>query len=300
MSTSPHIGTAGWAYPHWNGVVYPPYSAKSPHPLGLLSRHFDVVEINSSFYQPLKPEVVRLWMKKVEANPRFQFTAKLHQRFTHARVLEDSEVTLFKDGLRPLLQAKKLGAVLMQFPWSFKFTGENREFFIKLRRAFGEFPLVAEMRHSSWMAEEAVGTFIDYRVGFCNIDQPEYMRAMPPTSFLTSGVGYVRLHGRNPKNSLGAYDRSAVRARQHDYLYSEAELAEWAKRIEHIGRFADSMFVVLNNDAAGKSVVNALQLQAMIVGVRGTAPKELRRRYPMELEKFGSQYAEQQSLFSAA
>jgi uncharacterized protein YecE (DUF72 family) len=297
MSASPRIGTAGWAYPHWNGIVYPKAGL---HPLEVLASQFDVVEINSSFYQPLKPELVRLWMKKIDANPKFRFTAKLHQRFTHGRVLEDAEVATFKDGLRPLLQARKLGAVLMQFPWSFKFTAENREFFIKLRRAFSEFPLVAEMRHSSWMAEEAVGTFLDYRVGFCNIDQPEYTRAMPPTAFLTSEVGYVRLHGRNPQNSLGAYDRTARRMRQHDYLYSEAELADWSKRIEHVGRYAESMFVIFNNDAAAKSVVNALELQAMIQGVHGTAPRELRRRYPVQLERFGPESAEQQCLFSAA
>jgi uncharacterized protein YecE (DUF72 family) len=304
MSTFPRIGTAGWAYPHWNGIVYPKPHPGGQHALEFLSRHFDVVEINSSFYQPLKPEVVRLWMRKVEANLRFQFTAKLHQRFTHARMLEADEIAVFKDGLRPLLKDRKLGALLIQFPWSFRFTAENRDFFIRLRRAFAEFPLVAEMRHSSWMAEEAIGTFLDYSVGFCNIDQPEYMRAMPPTAFLTSGVGYVRLHGRNPTNSLGGYERTAadsrdVRMRQHDYLYPEAELQEWAKRIEHIGRHAESVFVILNNDAAGKSVVNALQLQAMISGVSGSAPQALRRRYPVELEPFGPQSA-QQSLFSAA
>jgi uncharacterized protein YecE (DUF72 family) len=302
MSTSPLFGTAGWSYPHWNGLVYPKTNGNGFHPLEFLSRRFDTVEINSSFYQYLKPEVVRLWMKKVEANPRFQFTAKLHQNFTHSRVLADAEVTAFADGLRPLLKAGKLGALLMQFPWSFRFTAENKDFFIRLRRAFHEFPLVAEMRHSSWMAEEAVGVFLDYRVGFCNIDQPEYTRAMPPTAYLTSGVGYVRLHGRNPHNSLGSYSRESMvpRARQHDYLYSDQELADWAKRIEHIGRFADRTFVIFNNDAQGKSVVNALQLQSMMGGGRATAPKELRRKFPLELEQFGSAYTEQQSLFSAA
>ena len=300
MSSSPRVGTAGWSYSHWNGIVYPKTHPAGPHPLEVLSDNFDAVEINSSFYQALKPEVVKLWIKKCQTNPRFQFTAKLHQRFTHGRVLEDGEVATFKEGLRPLLRAGKLGAVLMQFPWSFRFTAENREFFITLRRAFNEFPLVAEMRHSSWMAEEAIGTFIDYRVGFCNIDQPEYTRAMPPTAFLTSEVGYVRLHGRNPKNSLGAYDRSAMRQRQHDYLYSDEELTAWAKRIERVGRFAASTFVIFNNDAGAKSVVNALQAQAMISGVRSQAPKELRRRFPVELEHFGPRHAEQQWLFSAA
>ncbi|MBZ5602892.1 MAG: DUF72 domain-containing protein [Acidobacteriia bacterium] len=297
MASSLRIGTAGWAYPHWNGIVYPKTGV---HPLQILSAQFDAVEINSSFYQSLKPELVKLWIKKVEANPKFRFTAKLHQAFTHSRVLHEEQIREFKEGVRPLMQARRLGALLMQFPWSFKFTAENREFFIQLRRAFSEFPLVAEMRHSSWMAQEAVGTFLDYRVGFCNIDQPEYTRAMPPTAFLTSEVGYVRLHGRNPQNSLGAFDRSAPRGRQHDYLYTEAELAEWAKRIERIGQFADSTYVIFNNDASAKSVVNALELQAMIKGVRTTAPRELRRKYPVQLEKFGPHRAEQQELFQAA
>jgi len=298
-----YIGTAGWSYPHWNGVVYPKLQAPGSHPLDLVCKHLDAVEINSSFYQTLKPELVKLWIKKVSDHPGFLFTAKLHQRFTHARVLEDKEIAEFKEGLWPLLRANRLGAVLMQFPWSFRFTAENQDFFIRLRRAFHEFPLVAEMRHSSWMAEEAVGTFLDYRVGFCNIDQPEYTRAMPPTALLTSGVGYVRLHGRNPANGLGSYGKDAqyaARLRQHDYLYSESELAAWAKRIQHVQRFAERTFVVFNNDAGGKSFVNALQLRAEMTGVRGAAPRDLRRKYPVELAPFDPAYAEQQCLFSAA
>jgi len=189
----------------------------------------------------------------------------------------------------------------MQFPWAFRFTPENREFLIRLRRAFHEFPLVAEMRHASWLAEEAIGTFLDYHIGFCNIDQPEYTSAMPPTAYLTSGIGYVRLHGRNPKNSLGAFERQApARLRQHDYLYSEVELEEWAKRIERINRYAEATFVVFNNDAEAKSVVNALQLQSLLNGQVAAAPKELRRRFPTELERFGPRRFEQQCLFDAA
>lgn len=300
MSSS-FVGTAGWSYPHWDGLVYPKAYGSGFHPLEFLARRFDAVEINSSFYQHLKPEVVRLWMKKVEANPRFQFTAKLHQRFTHSRTLDKADIQAFVEGLRPMLKANKLGALLMQFPWSFRFTAENKDFFIQLRRTFHEFPLVAEMRHSSWMAEEAVGVFLDYHVGFCNIDQPEYTRAMPPTAFLTSAIGYVRLHGRNPQNSLGSFLRvGGQRVRQHDYLYSDAELAEWVKRIEHVANFAERTFVIFNNDAQGKSVVNALQLQEMIGRGRAPAPKELRRKFPVELERFGPEYTEQQSLFSAA
>jgi uncharacterized protein YecE (DUF72 family) len=306
VPSSLYIGTAGWAYPHWNGVVYPKKPAPGSHALELVSKYLDLVEINSSFYQFLRPELVKLWIKKASEHPRFMFTAKLHQGFTHMRMLEDSEVRAFKEGLWPLLNAGRLGALLMQFPWSFRFTAENQDFVIRLRRAFHEFPLAAEMRHSSWMAEEAVGTFLDYRIGFCNIDQPEYTRAMPPTSLLTSGIGYVRLHGRNPANSLGAaihdknHNKTAGRLRQHDYLYTAAELEGWAKRIEHIQRFADRTFVVFNNDAAGKSFVNALELRAAMTGVRGSAPRDLRRKYPVQLAPFDPAYAEQQLLFSAA
>ncbi len=298
MSSNIRIGTAGWSYPHWNGVVYPKTHGTGFHALEFMSRHADAVEINSSFYQALKPEIVKLWAKKVERNPNFQFTAKLHQQFTHQRIVQDAEVAAFKEGLFPLLRTNKLGALLMQFPWAYKFTEENRDFLIKLRRTFREFPLVAEMRHSSWLAEEAQGIFLDYKIGFCNIDQPAYTRAMPPTAILTSGVGYVRLHGRNPQNSLGAYQPGAPRLRQHDYLYSEDELSEWTERIERVSRFAERTFVVFNNDAAGKSFVNSLQMRELM-GVRRTpAPLELRRKYPVQLENMGPQQA-QQWLFPA-
>ncbi len=295
-----HIGPAGWSYPHWAGVVYPKARQRAPHAVEYLAQFVDAVEINSSFYQMLKPEVTSLWAKKAEANPNFKFTAKLHQCFTHERVLHPEDVRSFKDGLWPLLRSGRLGALLMQFPWSFRFTAENRQFVIDLRRAFHEFPLVAEFRHDSWMAEEAVGMLIDYKIGFCNVDQPDYARAMPPTAILTTGVGYVRLHGRNPGNSLGAYKPAASRSLQHNYLYSGSELAEWVPRIQHLARYAENVFVVANNDAGGKSIVNALQLQALLGDPRRRAPETLLAKYPWELQEFRGRRAVQEDLFQAA
>ena len=306
MSPSlPRIGTAGWSYPHWNDIVYPKPNPRGLHQLEYLSRFVDLIEINSSFYTPLRPELTKVWMKKVETNPNFLFTAKLHQRFTHWRSLQPCEVKEFKEGLWPMKQAGKLGAVLMQFPWSFRFTTENRDFFIQLRRAFHEFPLVAEMRHASWMSDEAIGTLQDYKVGFCNIDQPDYTKAMPPTSFLTSPIGYVRLHGRNPGNSLGAFQPDAARQQQHNYLYSNPELSDWKKRIEKLQRNADATYVVFNNDPLGKSMVNALQLQNRFDASRRLAPYPLLCRYRVELEPFTASQRtaaqhEQPYLFEAA
>ena len=307
MPTSlPLIGTAGWSYPHWDGAVYPKPQPRGLHPLEYLSRFVDLVEVNSSFYKPLQPEVTKVWMKKVESNGNFRFTAKLHQRFTHQRSLQPSDIQEFKEGLWPMKKAGKLGALLMQFPWSFRFTAENRDFLIQLRRAFHEFPLVAEMRHASWMSEEAIGTFLDYKVGFCNIDQPEYTKAMPASSLLTSPIGYVRLHGRNPGNSLGAFQPDAPRQQQHNYLYSATELEDWKKRIQKLQRNAESTFVVFNNDPLGKSMVNALQLQHDFDSTRRLAPYPLLCRYRVELEPFtasqrsAAQEPHQPYLFEAA
>ena len=105
-----------------------------------------------------------------------------------------------------------------------------------------------------------------------------------------------------PRMRSGHTEKTAVRGRlrQHDYLYSDAERETWAKRVEHIQRFAERTFVVFNNDAGGKSFVNALQLRAEMTGVRGSAPRDLRRKYPVELAPFDPAYAEQQCLFPAA
>jgi uncharacterized protein YecE (DUF72 family) len=295
------IGTAGWSYPHWDGVVYPKPHPRGFHPVEYLATYLDCLEINSSFYRPLEPQVTKLWIRKAESNPNFLFSAKLHQGFTHGRQLRASEVVDFKEGLWPLLRAGKLGALLMQFPWSFRFTTENRAFLVQLRRAFHEFPLAAEMRHASWMSEEGVGTLLDYKIAFCNIDQPEYARAMPPTSFLTAPFGYVRLHGRNPQNSLGAFQVDALRQAQHDYLYSDAELTVWQQRIERVRKHSEYTMVVFNNDASGKSVVNALQLRRRLAPGEGMAPLPLLQAYRLPLAGFRAMTANRQpGLFLAA
>ncbi len=258
----------------WNPTLYRP---RGFHPLEFVSQHFDTVEISDSFRTFLKPEITRVWLKKVADNPRFQFTAKLHRRFTHDRLLDSTEVAEYKEGLWPLLRGKRLGCLLLQFPWSFRFTAENRAFLLRLRRTFHEFPLVAEMRHASWTYDEAVGTFIDARIGFCNIDQPTYTKAMPPTAFLTSSVGYVRLHGRN---SFKWFGRDGGQHR-YDYLYSDTELNEWKARIDRISGFAAKVFVITNNDAGGKAIINGLQLQSLLRGGDGRdVPPELLRRCP--------------------
>lgn len=280
------IGLAGWCCPDWDGLVYPSPRPRRFQPLEALANHFDTIEINTSFYQFPRAEIARMWAHQVAANPAFRFTAKLNRRFTHERALETDEVAQFTEGLRPLRDAGKLGCVLMQFPWSFRFTQENREYLIRLRRAFHAFPLAAEMRHSSWASEEALGTFIDYHIGFANIDQPDHVKAMPPTGFLTSSVGYVRLHGRNNRNWMSEYSKPAGPDVRYDYLYQPPDLEEWIPRIRRANAFASETYVVFTNDAKAQSVVNALQMKAMMEGKRQVAPPGLHTAYWNELRDF--------------
>jgi uncharacterized protein YecE (DUF72 family) len=289
-------GPAGWSYAHWNRSVYPRSKARRFHALEYIADLFDSVEINTSFYQPLRPEVTRLWVKKVGVNPQFLFTAKMHRSFSHERLVDDVSVAAFKEGLWPLLRSGRLGCLLMQFPSAFRFTSENRMHLINLRRAFHEFPLVAEFRHRTWMADEALGTLIDYRVGFCNIDQPQHTSAMPPTAFLTSAVGYVRLHGQNSRIWLNDFAEEA--ASRDSYLYSGKQLEEWKARIDKIRKHSEKVFVITNNDGAGMSVVNALQLQAMLGGPM-KAPASLLSAYPEDLAGFSANQPVQRRLFAS-
>jgi uncharacterized protein YecE (DUF72 family) len=208
-------------------------------------------------------------MGKVSQHPDFMFSVVLGRQFTHDRSLEPAVIREFKEGLWPLRNAGKLGCLLMRFPWSFKFTKENRDFVIELRRAFHEFPLAAEMRHASWTLDEALGTLMDYRIGFCNVDQPSGLRATPPDAIITSPIGYVRLLGRNGED--WTQDEGAA-----DYLYTPQELGQWQGRIERLRAHTTATFVVAANHPGGKAVVNALQLKTMLRET--TSP--LRRRVP--------------------
>jgi hypothetical protein len=124
-SSSAHIvrvGPAGWSYPDWAGFVYPSRRAKGFHEATYLAEYFDTIEINTSFYQPPRPEHAAQWLDRVAANPRFVFTAKLCQRFTHdvqsissSSAAEDERAV--RAGFDVLRAAKKLGAVLLPRRW---------------------------------------------------------------------------------------------------------------------------------------------------------------------------------------
>ncbi len=288
------IGTAGWSYKDWDGVLYPPeVTRKKIHPVEFLARFFDVIEINTSFYGHIRPEWGRLWCKRAAGvNPDFRFTAKLHRSFTHSplAVMEptsaasirpnDEDERLAREGLESLASENMLGALLIQFPVSFKNTSLNREYLEQLLRQIIEYPRVVEVRHESWNNPETIGEFMRHNVGFCNIDQPLLGRSLAPTEHVTSGIGYVRLHGRNYEHWFESAPDGNNRDDRYNYLYKPAELEKWKEKIEIIASKARSTYVIANNHYNAKAPVNALELRHLLEGKKVRAPDTLVKHYP--------------------
>src|SRR5208283_1145171 len=112
------VGPAGWSYADWSGYVYPTRRSKGFHEAAYLADYFDTIEINTSFYQPLRPDFVAQWIERVAHNPRFVFTAKLWQKFTHEETTLAEDEKAVREGFDILREANRLGAVLLQFPFS--------------------------------------------------------------------------------------------------------------------------------------------------------------------------------------
>src|SRR5271155_3162388 len=153
------VGTAGWSYPDWENLVYPP--GKTAGRLQLVARYLDCVEVNSSFYRPPTARAPESWVRAVAAEAQFRFLAKAWQRFTHERSSPwtTAEFELFTTGLEPLRESERLDSLLFQFPWSFRNDARNRDWLRAIADDFADWPLTVEVRHDSWLAEETLELF---------------------------------------------------------------------------------------------------------------------------------------------
>ncbi len=289
------IGPAGWSYSDWNGIVYPTRRPRGFHEAAYLSQFFDTIEINTSFYQPLRPTLARQWIDRVAANPRFLFTAKLWQKFTHEPVTTPQDEAAVRAGFDVLRDAGKLGAILLQFPFSFHNTPENVARLETLLRAFGDYPLAVEVRHSTWAQKNFYQLLHERGAGFCNIDQPVIGNSIKPTGRATSPLGYIRLHGRR-YDTWFTDDPAVPSYERYNYLYSLEELEPWAERIKKVSARAEKTFVITNNHYQGKSIVNALELIRLVTGKKVKVPEPLRHHYP-RLESIADEPSQEPMLF---
>ncbi len=267
------IGPAGWSYTDWQNVVYPPHKSKFDE-LAYLAQFFDTIEINSPFYRIPPPTHSKSWVRRVASNRDFRFTTKVFRGFTHEpESLAPGAPAAVKQYLDPLASSNRLGAILLQYPWSFKNTPESVERLEKLFRDFADYAKALEVRHASFQSSEFIRFLDEHGVSWVNVDQPLFHESVKPADTATGPVGYVRLHGRNYEKWFS----HAESWERYNYLYSPEELAPWVDRIEAIAENRDT-YVITNNHFRGQAIVNAADLEVAL-GQASKVPPQLREVY---------------------
>ena len=303
------IGTSGWNYPTgkgtWNGLFYPATRSKRDgtrdfDELRFYADHFDTVEVNSTFYGQPRPEVSRTWVERTR--PGFDFSVKLYQKFTHPSMFKDaalkrapgtegalldllaevtqSDIDEFRAGIDPLADAGRLGALLAQFPASFKDSPATRDYLAQLLRAFADYPVAVELRHRSW--SDSIGDTLTmlnaFGAALVQIDEPKF-RFSIRQNYLPNVTSfyYMRLHGRN----AAAWWRHEKSEDRYNYLYSGEELREFSEIATAASELVKKSYLYTNNHFSSKSVVNAVMLKAQArQPIDGEYPRELVERYP--------------------
>jgi uncharacterized protein YecE (DUF72 family) len=277
------VGIAGWSYPDWKGLVFPRESNFDR--VQYLAGYFDTLEINTSFYSIPAPRLVEKWLASSQVNPRFSFCVKLFKQFTHGADIREGSPQMdpaaaeaFKKAFRHLLNAGRLGAMLMQFPYRFHFTQVNLEYLKRLLDQFREFPLAVEFRHKSFYQPSMLEFLKQENVAFANIDQPQISQSMPATSLLTHPeIGYLRFHGRNSNNWFAA---AATVAERYDYDYSVEEFEKYWGMVREVQKKKGVLYIIFNNHYRAHQIKNALEFLHHLTGKPFQVMPKLLEAYP--------------------
>jgi uncharacterized protein YecE (DUF72 family) len=287
------IGTSGWNYPSgngtWNGIFYPPVRQKKFDELAFYADHFDTVEVNSTFYRVPALTTTRSWAKRVPE--RFEFSLKLYQKFTHPKMFEKAtggdastlgqqDVDAFRAAIDPIASAGKLGALLAQFPASFKNDAESRAYLEILLQHFREYRVAVELRHKSW-SDDSAGTLAllgEFGAALTQIDEPKFRLSIRQDRLPNvRAFYYLRLHGRNAAQ-WWRHDNSEDR---YNYLYTADELKPIAETTAAAAKKVEKAYVYANNHFSAKSVANAAILKHDLgQDLPGEYPAEFVERYP--------------------
>ena len=300
------IGTSGWNYPEgpgtWNGIFYPSRQSRPPGrvakagDLAFYADHFDTVEVNSTFYRLPDPAVTARWAAQTPAS--FDFCLKLFQKFTHPGMYlkasareagaEESpipsvtraDVDAFKAAIEPLANAGKLGALLAQFPPSFRAGDDTREYLSWLLQAFSGYQIAVELRHRTWSdrADPVLAILGEYGAAWVQIDEPKFRFSIRQTYAPNlRSLYYMRLHGRNAEK-WWTHDHPDER---YNYLYTPDEIGGFADTVARVRRLVHTIYVYMNNHFAGKAVANAAALRHTLgQPVPGEYSDEMIERYP--------------------
>lgn len=251
------IGTSGFSYQDWIGPVYP-LGTKNEDMLRFYAGAFPLVELNFTYYAMPSRKTLASMMNK--AGDRLLFSIKANKSMTHQVDDLEASCTKFKDGIAEVKARGRLACILHQFPTAFHNTPANTERLIRLFKEFEGWPQVVEFRHQSWLHDTTYSLLRNQQIGFCCVDEPKLPGLLPPVAPLTAAIAYIRFHGRNRDkwyNHEQAWER-------YNYLYSEAELAEWVPTIMAMAHSGANVMVLTNNHYLGQAFKNAQMLRDLI------------------------------------
>jgi uncharacterized protein YecE (DUF72 family) len=265
------VGTSGYSFADWVGPFYPSGTRPGDF-LSFYARHFDTVEVNSTYYRVPSPRAIEQMERKTP--PGFRFMVKVNQAMTHERSLEAGLVRGFRAALEPLKAAGKYEGLLAQFPWGFRRSPENESHLTALRESLAGEPLFVEFRHASWALPDMPERLRDKRLGFCAVDEPALAGLMPPVAWVTAEDAYVRFHGRNAANWWGSRTSAAAGAARpetgaavgdrYDYDYDADDLKEWVQKVRDLAGQARRTYLFFNNCHAGHAARSAKLMQEML------------------------------------
>jgi uncharacterized protein YecE (DUF72 family) len=292
------IGTSGWNYPTgrgtWNGIFYPlpRERPKNFDELSFYAEHFDTVEVNSTFYGQPSPEVSRKWVERTPEG--FEFSVKLYQKFTHPEMFKKTltrgisgadptggargaadpfvdalahpnqgDLDRFRAGIDPLAAAGKLGAILAQFPPSFKSDEASLDYLFHLLRALAGYRVAVELRHRSWSDDlpHTLSLLNELGAAWVQIDEPKF-RFSIRQNYLpnVNTFYYMRLHGRNAAQ-WWRHERTEDR---YNYLYSADELTEFSATADAARTLVKKLYLYTNNHFSANSVANAAMIKKQL------------------------------------
>lgn len=237
-----HVGTSGWSYRHWEGVLYPP-GLEPRARLGLYTRAFATVEVNSSFYRWPRRESFARWR---DASPEgFVWTFKAPRALTHSARLYAPERRLAEvsAGLERL--GTKRGVLLVQLPPGLEVDTARLGYFLSIVPA--HLRVAVEFRHPSWHREEVFRLLEERRAAYCVTSGAR----LPCVLRATAGFVYVRLHGPDPEHLYAG-------------SYPEEDLRWWGARIGEWAGAGLDVFAYFNNDGGGNAVRNAARLRELL------------------------------------
>ncbi len=251
------IGTSGYSYSEWIDSGFYPQGSHSSSMLEFYTQKFHATELNYTWYQmPKAPAIERMCSKVPD---HFKFAAKLTRTMTHEIKSNtwQKETMLYRQGIEPLVVSNKLLCILIQLPPYFTRSIDHRNYLAALLDELAGLPLAVEFRHDSWINDRVFSELSRRNVTLVSVDEPNLPGLFPRLDQVTNpDLFYVRFHGRNAKGW-----GSGNMQQQFDYLYTNAELQEWADIIEkNYMPAAQAGGIFFNNHVRGQAPKNALYL----------------------------------------